>query len=457
MNSKVLMLLYRFPPMGGSGVQRSLKFVKYLPGFGWDPIVVTATGKVDISQDKSLEREIPAGMSIFRIPSLEPSLFRPWRNSNPVNAARPMPPQKKLLHRLIKFGRKLRRILTFLLIPDEQVFWSLFTIPVGVWICLRHQVKVIFASARPFSCLVSAATIGKLCRIPVVMDIRDPLTDGLDYTYGGFRRRIDRSIEGNVLRSAEYVTTVNNPLASHYRDQFPSLARQRFFELPNGYDEEDFADIGFSLGNVGRQDPVPTIQKSTLSLVHVGQIYPGATEGLVDFLVELRKNDPDQGKALSVRLIGGLPIPEVDMDLIRSTELEPIFSIEKRVDHITALEEMVKADFLLILRPMAFDVPHMGAGKIYEYLRAGRPILAFGPDNGVIAEIVQAAGIGQYVSKGNERSAIEFIQAFVHGSLQISPDWEYVQQFDRRQQTLRLAQLFEEASKSDEFRNRQLI
>ena len=441
MKSKVLMLLYRFPPMGGSGVQRGLKFVKYLPEYGWDPVVVTAAGRVDISQDRSLESEIPTGIKIIRIPSLEPSLLRPRRNSSSPGPDKVVSLPKVILHYLIRFGRKLKNILAYFLIPDEQIFWSLLIIPVGVWICLTRRVGVVFASARPFSCLLSAAYIGKLCRIPVVMDIRDPLTDGLDYTYRGIRRKIDRALEGNVLRSAMFVTSVNMLLASHYQNHFPSLIRQKFIEIPNGFDEEDFCTVDLHVGNTGEPDPNLSNQQGTLRLLHVGQVYPGATEVLIDILKELRESDPGLFSSISVRLIGGIPLPETDLDFIRASGFEHIISVENRVEHLLALEEMAKADILLILRPIAFDVPHMGAGKIYEYLRTGRPILGLGPDNGVIPQIIHDARIGGYYSKGEERAAVELLRGFANGRIRFLPNWEYVNQFDRRRQTEKLAQL----------------
>jgi glycosyltransferase involved in cell wall biosynthesis len=437
MNLKVLMLLYRFPPMGGSGVQRSLKFVKYLPEFGWEPVVLAAKGMVDISLDKGLVNEVPPDSKVYRIPSLELALFRPRRRINPSHSVSNLPPRQIFTEKLIRIGRKIKNSLSYFFIPDEQVLWSIFVIPVGIWICLTQRIEVIFASARPFSGLVSAVVISKLFRLRVVMDIRDPLTDGIVYPFGGLRRKLDRAIETFVLQQAHKVTIINSPLAEHYKTNFPALSKVNFIEIPNGYDDEDFRHIG--------SDAIARTNTSKFTLVHVGQIYPLSTEVLVEFLSKLRTADPSLFRRLSVRLVGGIPLPPQDLELLKSKDLMAVVSLENRVDHSQALLEMKRADVLLLLETTLSQASHMGAGKIYEYLRTGKPIIAFGPKSGVIPQIINEACSGQYYSINEIDSAIVYLQKLINGKVAIDPNWNYIYQFERKRQTKKLADILSTA------------
>ncbi len=439
---KLLMFLYRFPPMGGSGVQRGLKFVKYLPTFGWEPVVITASGGVDISQDRGLNADVPRHIKQYRFPSLEPAMTRVLRYRLERNAAergdmraRPWAGSG----RLIRMLRSIRVVLSYAMVPDEQVIWSSVATVAAIRIARSHGIDAVFASARPFSVLLGAEAIGRLLGVPVIADIRDPLTDGIDYCFNRVRRLLDRRLERLALANASAVVCVNEALCDHYRFSHSGLRNIRYVTIPNGYDEEDFRAAGPKRATFTGGIP------DSVTLAHVGQVYPGAVRPLVDLLLWLRSTEPELFSRLSVRLVGGIPLPEGDGELLSGSGLLQKVILLPRVAHASAIAEMMQADILLILRPMEFDAPHMGAGKAYEYLRCGKPVLALAPGAGVIGRLLEESRLGKSFAGTEIASAGKHLIDLVQSRLELSPDWRYIRQFERRELTRSLAQVLEAA------------
>ena len=228
---KVLVVAYAFPPVGGAGVQRVAKFVKYLTGYAWEPIVLTVTNPSVPVVDQPSLRDIPVGVRIYQASSLEPSYT-----------------QKQLLSRTegglwARVKSLVKKILSTLLLPDVQVLWW-----PGLILHLVHTVRsekpdCIFVTAPPFSSFIPVVAIGAFLKVPVVVDFRDEWTFSRNQLEnaqkGTIARKLDYFFEKYVVTKCSAITTASqsytDTMVSNYQ-----LPVGKATTITNGFDEEDF-------------------------------------------------------------------------------------------------------------------------------------------------------------------------------------------------------------------------
>ena len=372
---RVLFLAYYFPPIGGAGVQRSVKFARYLPENGWESVVVTGPGAAAgrwTPRDATLEEELPEGIEVARVAGQEPPAASGWEG------------------RLERWARR-------------RTAWSRWWTD-GVVETARSLagIDVVYASMSPWDSGDAAARLAEILGVPWVADLRDPwaLDEMLAYP-SALHRRLERRRMGRLLSRADAVVMNTPEAAEQARRAFPALVADRVHAIPNGFDAADFAAAA------------PRRTDDTFRIVHTGYLHTdmrqeersarvrrllGGTLGDVDvlarshvFLLEavrrLRRESPDDGRAVEVHLAGELSDAderEIDLDVVHT---------HGYLAHARTVELMRSADLLFL--PM-YDLPpgrraRIVPGKTYEYLASGRPILAGVPD-GDARDLLAEAG-----------------------------------------------------------------
>lgn len=390
LSKKVLFIAYLFPPVAGGGVQRSSKFVKYLPQFDWEPIVLTVKEPYDFYSDDDLFNEVKENCKIYRTFSIEPmkwvrkiikrtSQIRiELNNTGELRVKKSLKPQ---------FLVKLK---TYFLIPDNEILWLPFAVWRGWRIIKKEKPLVIYSTASPFTDHLIALILKKLTRIPWVADFRDFWVDRANFPQNKFRLFIDRKLEAIVFKNADHIITATPLMTEHFSKLYPDA---KFTTITNGYDEDDFLRIE------NLQTPENEFRITYTGIFNKEQDPQKIFQAVKNLII---KNNEFQNR-INLRFIGQLDNPG-DFENINSLKglgLDKYSEIISYQPHQKVIEEMCKASVLLLLVGEYPKSAGIFTGKLFEYLRAKKPILAVVHPAGVAAEIVRKTNSGIVVSHAN--------------------------------------------------------
>jgi glycosyltransferase involved in cell wall biosynthesis len=358
---RVLVLAYYFPPLGGAGVQRTVKFLKHLPALGYEATVVTGPEATEIDwapPDLTLVDEVPPGVAVHRIASPQPVASGGWRRR-----------AERWLNRPTAFQR----------------WWTEGAVQTAR---LAGAADLVYASMSPFETAAAADRIARERGLPWVADLRDPwaLDEWTVYPTGIHRRRDERRMRALLDRAD--VVVMNTPDAEREtRRRFPELS-SRLVVIPNGWDEHDFAaplperdDAAFRIVYVGYSHDAPGRRHRRLRLLRraLGGSAPGldvlarSHVFLLEAVERLVAEEPEVAGRIEVHLAGATPPGAHEPSYVRRHGYLP---------HVEAVALVRSADLLFLpLHDLPPDVrARTVPGKTYEYLAAGRPILAALPD-----------------------------------------------------------------------------
>ena len=394
---KVLIITYYWPPSGGAGVQRWLKFSKYLRGFGWEPVIYTPENPEVPAIDNSLLQDIPEGITVIKRPITEPySVYKRFVGMKPsekVNAGFLQEKEKPGMAE--GFAVWLRGNF---FIPDARRFWIRPSVNFLKDYLSNNPVDAIVSTGPPHSMHLIALQIHTKLNIPWLADFRDPWT-GIDF-YHQLRLTssadsLHRKLEKKVLSSATAVTVVSQDMAN----EFNGIYERDYNLITNGYDEQDIS-------------PLPQNQldkKFTIS--HIGSINASRNpESLWKALSEMIVNNPEFTKAVQIKLVG-----KVDISVLKSIEnhgLTPYLSRIEYMPHREVMHEIQKSQVLLLLINNTPNAKGILTGKIFEYLGSGRPIISIGPEDGDAAIILKDSDAGQTASYENEETMLRILSDY---------------------------------------------
>ncbi len=406
---RALMISYIFPPMGGVGVQRSLKFAKYLPEFGWAPTVLTCQPPRGGLRDEELLKEIPADTSITRTAALIPSPRLPWR---------------------------VREFITrWLLTVDEQVGWLPFANRAGIRIMQEKPVEVIYSTSAPYTAHLIARHLHQKTSIPWVADFRDPWIGNANLHFPSplHRKTVER-LERQVVQEADHVLVISPPMIQSFCERIPGVDRSKFTWLPNGFDSDDFSNV----------QPVNR-EKGSFLLVYTGSFYTqGRTSrAILEAVQEVTSEGGIPREHLRLCLVGN--IGKATQKWISELNLADIVETPGYIMHDQSIAYLLAADVLLLVIGNSPDSAAVFTGKVFEYLAASKPILCLA-NEGVAADLIRKAGAGIIVPPEDvhqiSRNIAAMYKTWQNGTLGIVPDKHLIQSFERRQQTGRLAGIF---------------
>lgn len=451
MPGSVLMVAYYFPPIGGAGVQRTVKFAKYLPDNGWDPVILTVDGGSHISFDESLLSELPPDLLVYRSRIFDPEDVRGWsrgpssmslseRSKGPqvvesqepgviLEKAEPGPMARwkgTLSHLYL-------RIIPWLFVPDSKIGWLPYAGRMGGPICQDHGVSVLFSTSSPITSHLIAYRIKRLTGIPWVADFRD-----LWVRFPGHKPRspihgyIEEWIERRIMQNADRIIANTDVSREVMLETYPTLNPDHIITIPNGYDEADFLDLpGKSVG-------------TRFTITYTGNFYGNRNpRSLFAAMEELLGKRPDVMKNVLFRYIGP-PTPFLQSDTWPES-LKDNIQVEPYLPHRQSLEALSESDVLLLIDAPEFNVNI--PGKIYEYLRIGRPILALIP-NGATSNLLNRTGGAQIVDPEDISAIADALLTLYESSNSQSPikalDNREVARFERGNLTNRLSRVFDE-------------
>ncbi len=410
-NPIVLMIAYYFPPMGGVGVQRTLKFVKYLPEYGWNPHVLTAHYLKTGLQDGGLLKEIPPGIPVTRTPVILPPPRPPWR---------------------------VRALITrWLLTVDEQVGWLPFATRAGNRIIKENPVRVIYSTSAPFTAHVIARRLHRQSNIPWVADFRDPWVGNSNLRFPTvLHRKLNERLERQVVQDANHLIVVSPPMSQSICARIPGAQPAKITWIPNGFDREDFLAV----------HPVKR-DKDRFTLVYTGSFYTqGRNAGsILEAVQAVILTGQVPRERLRIQLVGN--IGKSTSKWISELNLGDIVETPGFVSHEQSIQYMQAADALLLIIGDSPESPAIFTGKIFEYLAASVPILCLAND-GVAADLVRHARAGIVVPPGDalqiSQRLVEMYRQWQNGQLFIEPDQNLIQTFERRKLTGQLAGVFDD-------------
>ena len=401
--SRVLMVAYHYPPcFGSSGVHRTLKFSRYLPDAGWDPIVLTTHPRAYEATSTAQLEEIPASVPVTRAFALD--------------ARR---------HLSIR-GRSLRA----LGLPDRWANWWVAGVVQGLRLIRRHRPDVLWSTYPIATAHLIGWTLQSATGIPWVADFRDPMTEG-DYPYDPWVHRTYETIERACVRRAAKLVFTAPGARDLYLKRYPRLTSDRCTVISNGYDEQDFRALS-----------VPTPSASSVTrLVHSGLVYPQERDPrpLFRALRRLKQAGTVSAANLAVELRAA-GSEDYFRRIIAELSIGDIVTLLPALPYQEALADCASADALLLLQDASCNgqIP----AKAYEYLRIGRPILALTPAEGDTAALLREAGgstIFDLMDEAEiERGLPKFLTSVRTGS-HLRPTMEVVRRYARHAQTADLA------------------
>lgn len=354
---RVLMVAYHFPPLAGSsGIQRTLRFVQHLPAFGWEPIVLTAHPRAYEAVSDDLVPAVPPGVVVRRAFALDTARHLALAGRYPAALACP---DRWMTWRYgaVRAGRALIRELR----PDAV--WSTYPIATA------HQI---------------GDALQARSGLPWVADFRDPMAQE-NYPEHPMIWRSFSAIEARTIAAARCSVFTTPGAARMYRERYPeSAARIRVIE--NGYDEESFA----GLGDEGA--PRAPLNPGAVTLLHSGIVYPAERDPTALFAAMRRMADAGAVRGDNFRIrFRAAGHEDLLRELAKRNRVEDLVEILPPVPYRAALEEMVRSDGLLVLQ--ASNCNEQIPAKLYEYLRAGRPMVGLTDPEGDTAGALRHAGV----------------------------------------------------------------
>lgn len=425
---KVLILTYYWPPGGGAGVQRWLKFVKYLNDFGWEPIVYTAeNGEMPVI-DNSLQKDIPKGTKVLKTKIWEPySFYKAFigrKKEDKINASFLSENKKPSLTEKISVW-----IRGNFFIPDARKFWIKPSIKYLKEYLSKNPVDVIISSGPPHTMhLIGLGLKKEFPSIKLVADFRDPWTEIDFYEELMLSNSADakhKKLELEVLTKADSIISVGKGMSEGFK-KILGKQSEKFHVITNGYDEDDVYKGALE-------------KDKKFSIAHIGTLVKSRNpETLWKVLKQLVSENENFKKDLEIKLVG-----KVDFFVKEQIEKYGLSSFVNKIDylpHSDVIREQQKSKVLLLLVNQTKNAKAIVTGKIFEYLAAQVPILAIGPPDGDLADILKETKSGLISDFNDEKQLLENILALYNKKV-INFDVNTIARYSRRELTGELSGL----------------
>ena len=423
-SKKILIITYYWPPAGGPGVQRWLKFVKYLPEFDVQPIVYVPENPTYPIVDAHLETEVSDKAIILKNKIFEPYQLASFLSKNKTKkiSSGIIPNQKKqsFLEKLMLWVRG------NLFIPDARVFWVKPSVAYLEKYIRENEIDMIVTSGPPHSLHLIGLELKQKLNLKWLADFRDPWTT-IGYhkslRLSNYAAKRHKQLEHQVLNSADTIIVTSKTTKS----EFQAITSKPIAVITNGFDvekvEKQTLDIKFSLAHIGSflSERNPLI--------------------LWESLVELLQEIPDFKSHLEIKLMGA--VSQEVLETISQFGLNSYLNNLGYVSHAVAVEHQRKSQVLLLIEINSEDTKSIIPGKLFEYMVSERPIVAIGPKDSDFAEIITNTNTGvffDYSEKARlKQTILDYYTQFLEGKLQ--SNGVGLQHYSRKNLTKQLVEL----------------
>lgn len=385
---RALVVSYNFPPVGGAGVQRMSKLVRYLPQHGVSPSVLTVANPSVPAFDTSLERDFPPGLEVHRARTFEPG----YAVKQAAWSATASP--KTPLRRAISLASGVAKAM---LVPDPQVLW-LPAAERALFGRLRaRRDDAILVSGPPFSQFLLAPLARARRGVGVVLDYRDEWsTYRTTYEMTGSRlaRLAGDVLEPAMLRSAHRVITATEEFREELLRAHPFLSPERVVTIPNGYDPADFPAS------------LPSPPSDRFVVTYAGTVFKlTSARGLLGAVRRLHEQDPELARLLHVRFVGR--VVDTERSWFEGTERLGVSTVGY-VPHGEVMDALSASHLTLCLLDAVAGVERIYPAKIFELMRLGRPVLTLAPE-GALTRLVRRHELGAILPPRDEARIAEHL------------------------------------------------
>ena len=414
---KVLIVTYYWPPSGGPGVQRILKFCKYLPSLGWEPTVLTVENGEFPAIDNSLNDDT-TDLNIERITGVS---FLP--------AFKLLTGKKKISsHQLSSnknesiFSKVTRWIRYNMFIPDGKIGWYWSAVKRGKDILSKNKYDLVFSTSPPHTVHLVAKALAKYSRLPWVCDFRDPWTDRFYYQENPRNAVIsfmDSQLEKSVLRNCSHLTVVSPGFEDLLDSHWPIKSKSTI--IFNGYDADDF-----------KMKSENKHTSNNITIGHIGSL--SKTQNPIGLIQSIKTyNDLQNEKYISIKCIGSVH-PEIE-ETIHTYELDEFYKKQSYMEHDKAIEKMKECDYLFLVIPDCEKNSGIIPGKLFEYFASRSEIILIGNPDSDASKLMKNMGY-QHSFDINEHIDFSGIQPIKHAKNST------IEEFNRKRQTETLANIF---------------
>jgi glycosyltransferase involved in cell wall biosynthesis len=382
---KVLFVSYYWPPSGKATLHWPLKMIKYLPDFGWEPSVITVEEDTVTQKDESLLKDIHPELKVIKTKAFDPfTYYRKFtgKEEGAISPGEAISKEKKdFKNRLAVWIR-----MNFF-VPDARVGWVPYAVSEGSKYLSGNKIDAIITIGPPHSSHLVGKNLSKKFAVPHVPVLIDPWTDIFyykDFKRGVFTRALDGHFEKSVLKNAKEAVFITQTMRTDYEKKYPFL-KNKSHVLYWGYNEEDFNGLN-----------VPDKRGPEEIILHTGNFFDSQNPVM---LWPAIKKLIDGGRKIKLKFTGTVG-PGIKREL-EENGLLPYTEYLGLLPYKEVLREMLQADYLLVC---AYEKRHV-PGKLFEYLRAGKKIIAFGDENEEVSRLLKENNAGvllPYNSSGEE-------------------------------------------------------
>lgn len=440
---KVLFVAYFFPPIGGSGVQRSVKFVKYLRDFGYEPVVLTVGNKFNPHDiDRKMLNDIPDDVEIIRIDDnfLLTEQLTQRQQQEILNLYYGIMQSPVWLEEYIRVINENVEEINHELIPDENIYWVNEVLKKIESRIDLSKIELIFTSGSPYSLYFLGYYIKKKYHIPWVMDDRDAWTANtsiaeMQWWFNGYEGTYDLEVELNqkMLLDIDWLVVISNQVKYDYIDKF-LVDEKKISVITNGYDEEDFQEIQNS-------------KSVKFQLCYNGWVYldrnPIPVLELINELI-----DSQYMKKEDVEWIFNGVVQREMKEQLEAGDKHHILRFNGYLEHIESLRIASQSNVLILFGGVGEASKTMYTGKIFEYLRLQIPILGLSSSGGVFDEVFEKTQCGRNYEYEDLEGIREYLLGLYNewksGDCAVQVREQEIMKFERKYLTKQLANIFDE-------------
>ena len=432
MNKNLLIVAYYFPPSGGPGVQRVLKHVRYLPEFGWNPIVLTVSNGDFPARDESLLKEIPVGLQVERTHIYEPyDLYRLLTGKKKgtaidVNVIKKEGQKSGFKDQLAEFIRA-----TFF-IPDARIGWMI-SAPKAIDNLVKSTgIDAVYSSSPPYTCSIIARYAKRKYKLPWVAGFRDPWTGFISSPNRWILpSMIDRAMEKSVFKEADQIECAWKGIIKDALSKYPDIDPNKFHHVPNGFDSADY--------------PVTSSQRNNrFTITYTGSMYGRRNpSSLFEAIEKLLLNNRISKEEFLLRFIGrfGNEVHE----MFDKSSFRDSIELISYIPHSESIEYLMRSDVLLLVVDESKESEEIVPGKVYEYIGTRIPVFAIAPEHSAIAELMEETKAGSVAHQTNvEKIGEIFMNYFNQWKFQTSefkPNVTAVNAYERKESARKLSLL----------------
>ncbi len=418
---KVLVISYYFPPMGLSGVQRTLKFVKYMKSNNWEPTVLTAASTGYYAHDSSLLNEAKnSNVRIIRV------------NGNDFNSRFSKLGTVKIPAEIIR--KTLSRLSNTFFIPDNKNGWAKKAFIAASKLLSEEKYDMIFVSAPPFSSINMAVNLKKKFQIPLVIDYRD-LWYGNQFGFypTPLHSYLHKKMEYKALKLADKVIATNRKMKEKIINRYQFLTFEDIYIIPHGYDPADFEDL-----------KVEKKPNDKMRLTYSGIFYEFITpKYLINAFKKLSIERPDVTANIELHFIGFLR--NENKKIIKKLGLQDSVKEYGYLDHKTALAKLMSSDVLWMMVGYGRNADTISSGKLYEYFGTRKPVLTCLPEGSLKAAAAEYKA--SFITKPDDveeikNTLLKIYELYIKNELPV-PDEEFILKHRRDFLTEQLTKQFQ--------------